>query len=482
MVSCLSRHSQVQQHPVYRDQFRHRITLLLFIGINQTVFYFCRIVSIPMKINPTHLIPKNLSTIKNTFSSLRSRNYRVYFIGQGFSLIGTWMGNIALSWLVYRLTGSVFLLGLVGFTSQIPMLILSPISGVLTDRYDRRKIMLIAQVCFVLQSLIMALLVLFNLVQVWHIIALSLIFGIISAFDAPARHSLVIDLIDKPEDLGNAIALNSAIFNAARLVGPAIAGITIALVGEGICFLLNAASFIAIIYALLKISIPTRYPDKKTADLKESFTEGFQYTFHSVPIRTLLFLLAVLSLVGFPFLVLMPAYAKEILHGGAETLGFLMSALGAGALLGALYMAGRKSVLGLGKVISICSIMMGLSVAIASFSENLYFSLSIFFVGGLSMILSIASINTMIQTIADEDKRGRVMSFYSVALMGTTPIGNLLAGSVASGIGIPYTLLIGGAITIISGILFQLNRKSFRKFVRPIYVDKGILPSLPDEM
>jgi MFS family permease len=435
-----------------------------------------------MTMTLNHFIPKELRKIKSTFSSLRSRNYRMYFMGQGFSLVGTWMGNVAMSWLVYRLSGSVFLLGLVGFTNQIPMLILSPISGVLTDRYDRHKIMLFAQVFFMLQSLTIALLVLFNLIQVWHIITLSVIFGIISAFDAPARHSLVIDLIDKPEDLSNAIALNSAIFNAARLVGPAIAGITIAVVGEGICFLLNAASFIAIIVALLKIRIPFKRPAGKTANLKESFAEGLHYTFQSVPIRTLLFLLAIMSLAGFPFLVLLPAYAKEILHGGADTLGFLMSALGAGALCGALYMAGRKSVLGLGGVISICAVTMGLAVAAASFSENIYLSLSLFFIGGLSMILSIAAVNTMLQTIADEDKRGRVMSFYSMALMGTTPIGNLLAGSVASGIGIPYTLLIGGAITVVSGILFQLNRKSFRKFVRPIYVNKGILPSLPDEM
>ena len=216
--------------------------------------------------------------------------------------------------------------------------------------------------------------------------------------------------------------------------------------------------------------------------MKESFAEGFRYTFHSVPIRTLLLLLAVLSLVGFPFIVLLPAYAKEILHGGADTLGFLMSALGAGALLGALYMAGRKSVLGLGRIISMDAVMMGLAIIAASFSSHMALSLVLFFFGGLSMILSVASINTMIQTIVDEDKRGRVMSFYSVALMGTVPIGNLLAGSVASGIGVPYTMLIGGSITVISGVLFQLNRKSLRKFVHPIYVNKGILPSLPDEM
>jgi MFS family permease len=450
--------------------------------LHQTVFYFYPHSAIHQAMTLTHIIPNNFRAIKGTFASLRSRNYRFYFMGQGFSLIGTWMGNIALSWLVYRLTGSVFLLGLVGFTNQIPMLILSPVSGVLTDRYSRRGIMLLAQICFFLQSLIMAFLVLFNLVQVWHIIALSVIFGIISAFDAPARHSLVIDLIDKPEDLGNAIALNSAIYNSARLIGPAIAGITIAIVGEGICFLLNAASFIAIIVALLKIKIPSRQQTGKKANMKESFAEGFQYTFQSVPIRTLLMLLAVLSLMGFPFLVLMPAYAKEILHGGPDTLGFLMSALGAGALSGALYMAGRKSVLGLGRIIALFAVLMGMALAAASFSQKTYLSLILFFIVGLSMILSVAAINTMLQTIAEEDKRGRVMSFYSVALMGTTPIGNLLAGSVASGIGIPLTFLIGGSITVIAGIIFQLNRKSLRKYVRPIYISKGILAGLPDEM
>ncbi len=429
-----------------------------------------------------NVVPKDLNGLRNIFSSLSSRNYRLYFIGQGVSLIGTWIGNVALSWLVYRLTGSVFLLGLVGFTNQIPMLILSPITGVLTDRYNRHKLMLLSQIFFLIHSLTVALLVLFNVIEVWHIIALSVVFGIISAFDAPARHSLVIDLIEKPGQLGNAIALNSSIFNAARLVGPAIAGITIALVGEGICFLVNAASFLAVIFALLKMHIPARPREIKTINMQESFAEGFRYTFHSVPIRTLLMLLAVMSLVGFPFIVLLPAYAKEILHGGADTLGFLMSALGAGALLGALYMAGRKSVLGLGRIISMDAVIMGLAIIAASFSSHMALSLVLFFFGGLSMILSVASINTMIQTIVDEDKRGRVMSFYSVALMGTMPIGNLLAGSVASGIGVPYTMLIGGSITVISGVLFQLNRKSLRKFVHPIYVNKGILPSLPDEM
>ncbi len=424
----------------------------------------------------SHVIPKDFITIKNIYSSLHSRNYRTFFIGQSISLIGTWMQNVALSWLVYRITGSVFLLGLIGFTSQIPSFILSPFSGVLTDRYNRKNIMLLAQVLFMLQSLTMALLVLFNVVEVWHIIVLSIVFGIISAFDAPARHSLVIDLIDKPENLGNAIALNSAIFNAGRLIGPAIAGMTIALVGEGICFLLNTTSFIAVIIALLRIRIKFKPLVNKAARFKESFVEGFKYTFQSVPIRTLIYLLAILSLAGFPFLILLPAYAKEILHGGSDTLGFLMSALGAGAFMGALYMAGRRSVVGLAKLISVFCPLMGIAIATASFSESLFFSLGLFFIGGLSLILSLASINTMIQTIAEEDKRGRVMSFYAMALMGTTPIGNLMAGAIASKVGISYTLLIGGLITVLAGIWFQWNRKKLRKFIRPIYVNKGILP------
>jgi MFS family permease len=391
------------------------------------------------------------------------------------------MQNIAMSWLVYRLTGSVFLLGLIGFTSQIPTFVLAPFTGVLTDRYNRHRIMLLAQVFFMLQALAMALLVLFNVIEVWHLIALSLFFGIISAFDAPARQSLVVDLIDDPKNLGNAIALNSALFNGARLIGPAIAGITIAAVGEGICFLLNTLSFLAVIIALLMLNIPMKPLSKKVERFKDGFMEGVHYTFQSVPIRTMIILLVFLSMAGFPFIILLPAYAKEILHGSSETLGFLMSALGAGALTGALFMASRKSVIGLGGIISWNVVLLGLSLVLASFSNKMHYSLIVFFFGGLSMILSLAAINTLLQTIADEDKRGRVMSFYAMALMGTTPIGNLIAGAVASGIGISFTLLAGGIITILTGIGFQLHRKTLRKYVHPIYVDRGILPQIPAE-
>jgi MFS family permease len=419
---------------------------------------------------------------KKVFSSLHSRNYRNYFVGQGISLIGTWMQNIALSWLVYRLTGSVFLLGLIGFTSQIPTFFLSPFSGVITDRYNKLKILTLTQVSYMILALIMTLLVLLNLIQVWHIIVLSIASGVITSLDSPARQSLVINLVDDPADLGNAIALNSAIFNGARLIGPAIAGLTIAAVGEGICFLLNTLSFVAVLIAISRIKITFNHRESGREDFKKSFSEGFHYTFSSVPIRTLIIILAILSTIGMPFLVLLPAYAKEILGGGSDTLGYLMSGLGAGALAGALYMASRKSVLGLTKIIATHLTIMGVAVGLVGLSSYFWVSMVIFFFGGLSMIMSLSSINTMLQTLAEDDKRGRVMSFYAMALMGTAPIGNLIAGSVASGIGIRYTLVLCGVIVATSGLWFSIRRKRLRKYIRPIYITKGILPSIPDHL
>ncbi len=429
------------------------------------------------------LIPNNADALKKIFASLESKNYKLYFAGQGISLIGTWMQHIAMSWLVYRLTGSVFLLGLVSFTSQVPTFILSPFAGVITDRFNRHRIMVATQVLFLLQALILALLVLTNTVQIWHIITLSLFFGLISAFDAPARQSLVIDLIEKPENLGNAIALNSAMFNGARLVGPGIAGFTIALVGEGICFSINAVSYIAVIWALMAMTIPQKLQHKTSdTNLKKSFSEGFKYTFGFAPIRILLILLGIVSLVGLPYVVLMPPYAKEILKGDSGMLGLLMSATGAGALTGALYLAARKTVIGLGKIISISIITFGASIIIAGYSYNPVLSLIALYFTGLAMITVIASINTLIQTIAEEDKRGRVMSFYAMALMGMNPIGNLLAGTIAAAIGVTYTLIIGGVITIGAGIWFQQQRPILRKYIRPVFVSKGIIQEAPAEI
>jgi len=419
---------------------------------------------------------------RKIFSSLHSRNYRNYFVGQGISLIGTWMQNIALSWLVYRITGSVFLLGLIGFTSQIPTFFLSPFLGVITDRYNKLKLLTITQVSYMILALIMTLLVMLNLIQVWHIIVLSVLSGVITSLDSPARQSLVIYLVDDPADLGNAIALNSAIFNGARLIGPAIAGLTIAAVGEGICFLLNTLSFLAVLIAISRIKITFNHRESGRDDFRKSLSEGFRYTFQSIPIRTLIIILAILSTIGMPFIVLMPAYAKEILGGGSDTLGYLMSGMGAGALTGALYMASRKSVLGLTKIIAAHLTVMGLSISLVALSSSFWISIIIFFFGGLSMIMSLSSINTMLQTIADDDKRGRVMSFYAMALMGTAPIGNLIAGSLASAMGLRYTLLLCGIIVVATGLWFSISRKRLRKHIRPIYITKGILPALSDNL
>jgi MFS family permease len=395
------------------------------------------------------------STLTQIFSSLRSKNYRLYFYGQGISLIGTWIQNIALSWLVYRLTGSVFLLGLVGFTTQIPTFILTPFTGVITDRYNRLAIMRGAQVLFMIHAFVMAFLVLSGHIEVWHIIALSVVFGIINAFDAPARQSLVIDLIDDPQNLGNAIALNSAIFNGARLVGPAIAGMLIAVVGEGICFMINAISFIFVIGALWQIKIVKERVAPPEKDFKKSFLEGLRYTFGTKEIRNLILLLGVMSISAFPSIVLLPAYAKEILHGGADTLGFLMSALGAGALVGALYMASRKSTKGMENIIAVTTLVLAVMISLTGFTNSLGLALASLSIGGVTMILTLSSINTLLQTTTEERMRGRVMSFYAMALMGTQPIGNLIAGSVATGIGIPWTMIIGGAVTFIAALIWK---------------------------
>lgn len=422
----------------------------------------------------------SLDSIKNIFASLKSRNYRLYFTGQGISLIGTWMQNIAMSWLVYRLTGSALLLGVVAFTSQFPTFILSPFAGVLTDRFNRLRIMIVAQTLFMLHAITLAVLTLTGTIAVWHIIFLSVLFGFISAFDAPARQSLVVDLIDKPKNLGNAIALNSAIFNGARLIGPAIAGIIIAIVGEGICFSINAASYIAVIWALLAIKIKFKVKTITKVKLRESLTEGFNYTFGFIPIRVLIILLGIMSLFGLPYVVLMPAYAKEVLNGSSDTLGFLMSATGAGALSAALFLASRKTILGTGKIISISGICFGAGIVIVSFSD--YFILSLFslFITGFGMIASISSINTLIQTLSEEDKRGRVMSFYAMALMGMNPIGNLIAGASASAIGVPVTLLTGGIVTIFAAAWFERKRPVIRKYTRPVYIKKGIIKEVAE--
>jgi MFS family permease len=411
--------------------------------------------------------------------ALSHRNYRLFFSGQSLSLIGTWMTRIATSWLVYRLTGSALLLGVVGFAGQIPSFLLAPFAGVLVDRWDRHRLLVATQVLAMLQSLALAVLSLTGLIKIWHVIALSIFQGVINAFDMPARQAFVVEMVERREDLPNAIALNSSMVNAARLLGPSIGGVVIAAVGEGWCFMLDGISYIAVIASLLAMKITPRMTEhlKETNMLRE-IREGWKYASGFAPIRNVLLLLALVSLVGMPYTVLMPVFANEILHGGPNTLGLLMAASGVGALAGAFFLAGRKSILGLGKYIPLMAAAFGAGLIAFSFSRMLWLSLLLMVVTGLGFMVQMAASNTVIQTIVDEDKRGRVMSFYTMAFMGTAPFGSLLAGSIADRIGAPHTLIFGGLGCILGALWFAASLPSLRRDVRPIYIRIGILPEI----
>ena len=418
---------------------------------------------------------KSLSGIKTIFRSLRYRNYRLFFGGQSISLIGTWIQRIAAPWLVYHLTDSAFLLGLVGFASQIPTFLLSPLAGVLTDRWNRYHILIVTQIASMLQALILALLFFTGVIEVWHILLLSVILGCINAIDIPARQSFVIEMVEKKQDLGNAIALNSSMVNGARLLGPSIAGILIAVSGEGICFLLNGLSYLVVIASLLFMKIKKTKKKKTDTNIIKGLKEGFSYTFGFTPIKYIIFLLALISLMGMPYVILMPVFAKEILHGDSHTFGFLMGASGFGALTGAIYLASRKSVIGLGRIIPLSASIFGIGLITFSLSRNFWLSAMLMVVIGVGSMLQMASSNTILQTIVDDDKRGRVMSFYAMSFMGTAPFGSLLAGEMANILGAPVFLTIGGSICIVGAVLFAVKLPELRKIARPIYVKMGII-------
>ncbi len=396
---------------------------------------------------------KQSNGFKTMFRSLQYRNYRLFFAGQSVSVIGTWIQQIAMPWLVYDLTKSVFLLGLVGFVGQVPTFILSPFAGVLTDRWNKYYILIATQILSMVQAIILTFLVFTQSIEIWHIVLLSCFLGCINAFDTPARQSFVIKMVDKKEDLGNAIALNSSMVNAARILGPSLAGVLIAATGEGICFMINALSYVFVILSLLLMVIPHEKKIKSKPVLKE-FKEGFSYTFSVIPIKYAILLLALVSLMGMSSIVLMPVFAKEILHGGSNTFGFLMAASGLGALIGAFYLASRKSITGLDKVIPLSAATFGIGLVMFSFFHVFILSLVLMVLMGLGMMLQMASCNTLIQTIVDDDMRGRVMSFFVMAFMGTAPFGSLLAGSAAKVIGVPHTILIGGIACIVGALLF----------------------------
>ena len=401
-------------------------------------------------------------TLQHIGRALRHRNYRLFFAGQGISLIGTWMQRVAMSWLVYRLTGSALLLGVVNFTGQAPTLLFTPFAGVIADRYDRHRLLVVTQVMAMVQAALIAVLVLTDAIAVWHLVLLSLFLGIVNAFDTPIRQSLIVEMIESREDLGNAIALNSSMMNGARLVGPSIAGILIASVGEGMCFLLNAVSYVAVILALMAMTIAPKRMRAQRPHLWEAWREGVTYAFGSPPIRSVLLLLAVVSFMGMPYATLLPIFAQEVLQGGAQTLGFLMGAAGIGALIGAMFLASRDSVLGLETVLVVAAMIFGTGLIGFSLSRVFWLSCGLMIVSGFGMMVHMAAANTLVQTLVDDDKRGRVMSLHTMSVRGMVPLGSLIAGGLASQIGAPATLTLGGICCALGAVIFATRRAAFK--------------------
>jgi MFS family permease len=408
--------------------------------------------------------------------ALRSRNYRLFFAGQGLSLIGSWMTNVATVWLVYNLSDSPWMLGVVGFTSQIPTLILLPFAGVLIDRWNRHRVIVATQILAMVQSLALAVLALTGVINIWHILVLSFCQGAINAFDAPARQAFVPELVEKKEDLANAIALNASMFNGARLIGPAIAGLLIATVGASYCFLIDGLSYIAVIAGLLAMQIKARNIAATNTKPLQRLKEGFVYAFGFPPIRAILLLLALVSFAGVSYTVLVPIFATKILQGGPQTLGFLMAASGVGAFAGAIYLISRKSIVGLGKWIAISPAILGFGLIGLGLSRVLSLSLIMMLFVGFGFILQFAGGNTFLQTIVEDDKRGRVMSIYTMAFFGVTPFGNLVAGGLASYIGAPNTVIIGGILCVLGSIVFTKQLPALKILVRPLYQKMGLIP------
>jgi len=414
------------------------------------------------------------------FRSLGHRNFRLFIMGQGISLIGTWMQMTAVAWLVWRLSHNAVLLGVVGFAARIPTFILTPFAGVLIDRVNRHRLVILTQMLAMLQALMLAGLMVSGRIAIWNIIVLSLLLGFINAVDMPARQSFLIQMLGGPEDLTNAIALNSSMVNGARLIGPAIAGFLIAATGEALCFLLNGLSYIAVLTGLLLMRLKTAARQGKRTAVLENLREGFRYAFGFVPIRSLLFLLALVSLTGASYTQLLPIFAEQILQGDARTQGFLISAAAVGALGGALYLAGRRSVRGLGRVIARAPLVFGTGLIGLGLSRWLWLTLPVMALIGLGLMVHMASTNTVLQTIVEDDKRGRVMSFYSMAFMGMVPLGSLLAGVLAHLIGAPLMVIFGGCCCIAGAVVFSRKLPALRVLVHPIYIKKGIIPEVAD--
>lgn len=416
-----------------------------------------------------------LARIRIALRALRHRELRIFFAGHGVSLVGTWMQQVALGWLVYRLTDSALLLGVIGFAGQFPGLLVSPLAGALADRWDRYRMVIAAQLAAFLQASVLAVLVLTGEVRVWHLVVLAVVSALINGFDIPARQSLLVRLVGGSGDLPNAIALNSSMFNAARLVGPAVAGVLIAWVGEGPVFVLNAVSYLAVLGALATIRLP---PERgtPTGSVLRSIGQGFEHAFRFAPTRDLLLVLAGLSLVAIPYVVLLPIFARDVLGGDAATLGLLTSCAGLGALAGALWLAARDTLLGLGRLVVRATGVTGVALALFAVSGTVWLScIALVLVGG-AIIVTTASINTVLQALVDDRMRGRIMSLYAMGFIGVTPIGSLLGGAIAQRFGGPVTVATGGFACLALSFWFGRRLVPLRAQVLPVYEQRGVLP------
>jgi MFS family permease len=418
----------------------------------------------------------------HVWRALRHRNFRLFFGGQSISLIGTWMTRIATAWLVYRLTKSALLLGTVSFAGQIPTFLLAPFAGVFVDRLDRRAVLVWTQTLAMLQSLALAALTLTHRITINEILILSAFQGIINAFDMPGRQAFMVQMVEERNDLSNAIAINSSMVNLARLVGPSLAGIVIAATNEGWCFLIDGISYIAVIVSLLLMRVHVVAVKRAATSMAEQLREGWGYVSTFIPIRSILLLFALVSLMGMPYVVLMPIFAAQILHGGPHTLGFLMGAAGVGALISALSLVVRKSVRGLLKMLPIAAASFGAGLFLFGLSHFLWLSLVLMVVVGFGMMQGLTASNTIIQTLVPEDKRGRVMSYYTAAFVGMAPFGSLLAGMLAHLMGAPRTVMLTGSCCILGAALFTARIKTIRDHMRPVYIELGIVPTQASEL
>jgi MFS family permease len=416
------------------------------------------------------------SGVSHAWRALRYRNFRLFFGGQSISLIGTWMTRVATGWLVYRLTGSALLLGTVSFAGQIPTFLLAPFAGVWVDRLDRRQVLVWTQTLSMVQSLALAALTLSGRITIPWLLALSAMQGMVNAFDMPGRQSFMVKMVDDRRDLQNAIAINSSMVNMARLVGPSLAGMLIAVSSEGWCFLIDGISYIAVIASLLAMRLHAPVVKRQATSTFTELKAGWTYVSEFLPIRTILLLFAVVSLMGMPVVVLMPIFAKTVLHGGPHTLGFLMGSMGLGALVSALSLAVRKNVRGLVKMIPIAGAVFGLGLIGFGLSRVFWLSMIMVLFAGMGMLQGMAASNTVIQTIVSEDKRGRVMSYYTMAFMGMAPFGSLIAGSMAHAIGAPWTVVVSGSVVLAGAAWFTTRLPAVRRQIRPIYREMGILP------